>query len=331
MNEAPSSLEFFGLREQPFAATADPRYFYATRAYKDCLFRLWNNVDDRHGIAVVLGHYGTGKTTLLRKLLTGMAAEPKKYTTAVVASPIPSWTSFSLLEAIVAQFGLRPEQRSFVAYMEALNRFLLNNRRRVTTLIIDDAQNLNKRGQLELLRLVQNLETAQHKLLNLVFFAQLEWMHVLQAAPNFLQRVGMTYTLSPLSEEDTQALIAFRLEQAGAYHGPSFTAGAVRLIYTFAEGSPRVTINACRNALLVAAQLQTNEIGEDIVLHTIDKTTVPDTRKRARITAALQARDVPTTRRVAIRGASSAEDLRVQTQDERAARMLLNAAAREGI
>ena len=51
-----SFLSYFGLREQPFAATADPAYFYATREHKECLFRLWSNVDECHGIAVVLGN-----------------------------------------------------------------------------------------------------------------------------------------------------------------------------------------------------------------------------------------------------------------------------------
>ena len=110
VSETQSHLEFFGLREQPFAPTADPVYFYATREHKECLFRLWSSIDQRHGIAVVLGNYGTGKTTLLRKLMTGMAADPDRYNTAVVGSPIPSWTSFSLLESIVTQFGLRPPQ-----------------------------------------------------------------------------------------------------------------------------------------------------------------------------------------------------------------------------
>ena len=69
-----------------------------------------------------------------------------------------------------------------MAYMDTLNAYLVSNRDRINTLIIDDAQNLNKRGQLELLRLAQNLESPQHKLLNLVLFAQMEWMQVLRAA-----------------------------------------------------------------------------------------------------------------------------------------------------
>lgn len=288
--QAQSFLSFFGLHEQPFAATADPAYYYATAAHRECLFHLWNTVDERLGIGVVLGNYGTGKTTLLRKLLTGTRAHPEKYNTAVIASPIPSWTSFSLLENITAQFGLQPETRSFVAYMDALYQYLLASRHRITTLIIDDAQNLNKRGQLELLRLVQNLETPQHKLLNLILFAQLEWIPVLRAAPNFEQRISMTYTLGSISLQDTRNLIQFRLRQAGAAEqGPVFDDSAIKVIHAFAEGSPRVTVNLARNALLLAYQLRTRQIGQAIILHTIQRTTMPDDQKRARVADAVAA------------------------------------------
>lgn len=287
MTEDRFHLDIFGLREQPFAPTADPTYFCATRDHKSCLFRLWTSVDERHGIAVVLGNYGTGKTTLLRKLMTGMAANPDRYNTAVIGSPIPSWTSFALLEAIIKQFALRPEKRSFVAYMDALNQYLLANRGRISTLIIDDAQNLNKRGQLELLRLVQNLETPQHKLLNLVLFGQLEWTRVLQAAPNFAQRVNMTYTLEPLQLKEVKDFIEFRLQNAGAVgsRAPVFDDTAVAMIHAYSEGNPRVVVTLCRNSLLLAAQLKTNRVDQDIVMHTIDKTTMHDPEKEKQIRA----------------------------------------------
>lgn len=270
-------LNYFGFRKNPFAPTADPAFFYATRAHKECLFRLWRSIDERHGIAVVLGHYGTGKTTLLRKLIAGMRQNPDQYNTAVIGSPIPSWTSFSLLESIVTQFGVPRPERSFSEYMEALYRYLMQHRQRVNTLIIDDAQNLNKRGQLELLRLVQNLETPQHKLINLVLFSQLEWIPVLRAAPNFAQRVNMTYTLSPLDEASTRELINFRMRQAGASERmPFFEDVAIRLIHAYAGGSPRVTVSLCRNALLLAAQIKSRRIGRQIIVHTIEKTTLRD-------------------------------------------------------
>lgn len=333
MNDDRSHLKFFGLGEQPFAPTADPIYFYSTREHKSCLYRLWSSIDERHGIAVVLGNYGTGKTTLLRKLITGMASEPARYNTAVVGSPIPSWTSFSLLEAIVHQFGLRPSARSFGAYMETLNQFLMANHDKINTLIIDDAQNLNKRGQLELLRLVQNLETPQHKLLNLVLFAQLEWTHVLKAAPNFEQRINLTYTLAPLRPDEVRDFIAFRIAQAGGgERAPEFNELAIRMIHAYSEGNPRVIVTLCRNALLFAGQIETNQLNEDVVLHTIEKTTVPDDERRARAKAVLT-RPLAGTRRVSpsvekVRFGKETPRRAARTRDEHANELLLRAKTR---
>ena len=331
MEDLHSYLHFFGLREQPFAPTADPVYFYATRGHKECLFRLWSSIDERHGIAAILGNYGTGKTTLLRKLMTGMGADRERYNTAVIGSPIPSWTSFALLESVVLQFKLRPPKPSFVDYMEALNRYVMANRDRICTLIIDDAQNLNKRGQLELLRLIQNLETPQHKLLNLVFFAQLEWMPVLRAAPNFEQRINLTYTLPPIQVEEIRHFIDFRVKQAGAGEelGPVFDDDAVRGIHAYAEGNPRVIVTLCRNALLLASQIKTRLINREVVLHTIEKTTLPDPEKRARVLAASAVPGTPrpaaaAPRRGDGRGQAAAQSL--EQRDERAARILMKAA-----
>lgn len=339
MDGQQSLLTFFGFREHPFAPTADPVYFYATQAHKECLFRLWSSIDQRHGVCVVLGNYGTGKTTLLRKLITGMSVDREKYVAAVIGSPIPSWTSFALLESIVEQFGLSPARRSFADYMEALNRYLLDNRGRICTLIIDDAQNLNKRGQLELLRLVQNLETPQHKLLNLILFAQLEWIPVLKAAPNFEQRINTTFILEPLNASETRHFIEFRLHQAGGTtdRRPVFDDQAVALTHAYAEGNPRVVVNLCRNILLVAAQIRTRAIGRDLVLHAIEKTTVPDAEKRALLARAVLRLADTTAAKPAPQPASpaapasgitppAAPDRRLSERDERASRLLMRAA-----
>jgi general secretion pathway protein A len=283
-------LSMFGLHEQPFAPTADPTYFYATQEHKSCLFRLWSSIDERHGIAVVLGNYGTGKTTLLRKLMTGMAADRQRYNTAVIGSPIPSWTSFSLLEAIVNQFNLKPSKRTFGDYMESLSQYLMINRKRINTIIVDDAQNLNKRGQLELLRLVHNLETPQHKLLNLVFFSQLEWARVLEAAPNFQQRINLTYTLDALNGTDVRNFIKFRLAHAGAVgdKAPQFSDSAYEMILAYSEGNPRLIVTICRNILLFASQIRTRKIDHEMVYHTVQKTTMNNKEIQRRMDSAMQ-------------------------------------------
>lgn len=339
-------LSFFGLHEQPFAPTADPAYFLATRTHKECLFRLWNSIDSRQGIAVVLGNYGTGKTTLLRKLLLGMAADQDKYKVAVIGSPIPSWTSFALLEAVAAQFRLQPLKQSFVDYMESLYQYLLTDKGKINTLIIDDAQNLNKKGQLELLRLAQNLETQQHKLLNLVLFSQLEWVEVLRAAPNFEQRINMTYTLEPIKFEETRHFIEFRLRQAGMPASDAiFEEAAIQAVHAYAEGIPRVIVTVCRNSLLTAAHIRSRRVTADVVFHTIEKTTVPDAGRRARALAVLEpsAGGGPESEPVAqetfrpVQAESIKEIMReqeaagippVRSRDDRAAQMLLRAASR---
>jgi len=281
-------LNYFGLNEHPFAATADPAYFFATKHHRECLYRLWNHIDGRQGIAVVLGNYGTGKTTLLRKLLTGFESHPEKYNAAVIASPLPTWTSYSLLENIIAKFQLKPTESTIEAFINDLNRYLLVNRQRINTLIIDDAQNLNKREQLELPRLAQNLETRQHKLLNLVFFAQLEWIPILQAAPNFMQRINITFTLQPIGLEETGELIAYRLRAAGAgEQGPVFEESAIQAIHAYSGGNPRLIVTLCRNAMFAAARMHTRHIGQAIILHTIETTMPPEPERLAQVTSSL--------------------------------------------
>jgi len=162
--------------------------------------------------------------------------------------------------------------------MEAFNGYLLSNIGRINTLIIDDAQNLNERGQLELLRLVQNIETPQHKLLNLVLFAQLEWTAVLRAAPNFKQRINMTCTLKPVPLEETRSLIEFRVRQAGGVgnRAPVFDDGAIRLIHAYSKGNPRLIVTLCRNALLLAGQIRQRIINAEVILLTVEKNALPD-------------------------------------------------------
>ena len=289
MSENPQFvLNYFSLKEHPFASTADPAYFYATKQHRECLYRLWSHIDGRQGIAVVLGNYGTGKTTLLRKILTGFQEAPEKYNTAVIGSPLPTWTSYSLLESIIERFQLNPPESTIEAFISDLNRYLLANRNVINTLIIDDAQNLNKRGQLELLRLAQNLETRQYKLLNLIFFAQLEWIPILQAAPNFMQRINILFTLQPVSLDETRDLIEYRLRAAGTgEQGPVFEESAIRAIYAYSGGNPRMIVTLCRNSMFAAARLHTRRIGQAIVLHTIDTTMPPEPERYAQLTAAL--------------------------------------------
>ncbi len=330
MDNRDLELASLGLKEQPFAPTADPAYYFAAQPHTDCLARLWRHIDGGHGIALVVGGAGSGKTTLLRKLLTGMKADPERYCSAVLGSPIPAWTSFALLEAIVGKFHLCSTDGSVPAHMEALQEHLLSNRSRVNTLFIDDAQNLNKRGQLELLRLLQNLETAQRKLLNVILFAQESWVEVLQAAPSFTQRINTRCVLPPLDAENVRDLVAFRMEHAGGGNQgqPLFEEAALRTIHTYSEGNPRLAVNLCRDLLAAAIQRKTSTIGQNLVLQIIDKTALPNTQEPERPVRLLPEikKEVPATPPRLLEPSPPARPAQQQVKrEQRAADMLLRA------
>ena len=274
MSTLSQAMESRGLREQPFAPTADPNYLYATRELKTLLFRLWQHIDEQYGIAVILGEHGTGKTSLMRKVIAGMMQEPDRYNWAIIGSPLPTWKTSSLLESIAEQFALKPKDSSLDAHLQALNGYLLDNRDRITTLIIDDAQNLTKRGQLEILRLTQNLESAQRKFLNIVCFAHSGWLDILNAAPGFRQRINITSRIDALREDEVRDLISFRLRQAGWVrgHGTLFADDAYRVLGRLRDWDPRTLVGVCRNALQQALVTEEPRVTGDMIRHAVLKT-----------------------------------------------------------
>jgi type II secretory pathway predicted ATPase ExeA len=267
-------LSFFHLERDPFAPTADPELFYFTIEYERCIYGLKRSIDARYGIVMILGNYGTGKTSLMRALLAHISKRSQHYQTAIVASPNPAWTSNCLMESICEQFRIEvPRGSSLLQYQNAFNRFLYESRGLVNTLIIDDSQNLEKREHIELLRLLQNLETPQHKLLNLVLFGQLELIPQIQAHPNFAQRVNNAFVLKPMSYEDMKAMIEYRLAKSGCPQGDSvFEEEAYRTIFQYSEGVPREVITICRNSMMIAHRIRREKIPNSVVLYAINHT-----------------------------------------------------------
>lgn len=270
------TLEFFQLQRDPFAPTADPEFFHFTIEYERCIFGLKRSIDARYGITVILGNYGTGKTSLMRALLAHIARRKQVYQTAIISSPNPAWTSHCLMEAISEQFRMTvPKGASLHQYQNQFNHFLYENRSRINTLIIDDAQNLERREHIEVLRLLQNLETPQHKLLNLVLFGQLELIPHLQAHPNFQQRVNNAFVLRPMVYEEMKAMIRYRLAKAGYPHKEDiFEEEAYRTIFHYSDGVPREVITICRNSMMIAHRINRKRILNSIVLYAIKNTTV---------------------------------------------------------
>jgi general secretion pathway protein A len=269
-------LKFFNLARDPFAPTADPEFFHFTIEYERCIFGLKRSIDARYGIVLILGSYGTGKTSMMRALLSHISRRNPVYQTAILSSPNPDWSSQCLMEAICEQFRiLIAPGSSPYRYQNSFNQFLYESRDKINTLIIDDAQNLEKREQIEVLRLLQNLETPQHKLLNLVLFGQLELIPRIQASPNFSQRVNNAFVLKPMSPQDMRTMISYRLRKAGLPAGTDlFDEGAYEVIYDYSKGVPRDVIGVCRNAMMIAQRIGRPRIQRSIVQYAINNTMV---------------------------------------------------------
>ena len=263
---------YFGLREDPFSPACNPRFLYFAPLYKECFYRLLQSIDNRHGIVLVRGAPGFGKTSLAYALLA-YSDKRKDYLTRLTSVFAPTISPFGLMEMLIEGFQLESPRRSTSSYVAALQKFLREQDEKVVTVIIDEAQNL-KGPHLELLRLLHNIESPERKLWNMVLFAQPEVTRAVRAKPNFLQRISTTFTFSPLSEAEASRLITRRLQVAGLKRGGVFSKGAIREIANYAEGIPRVLVTCCRNAMITAARAREQRVTEEAVQFSIAATTI---------------------------------------------------------
>ena len=242
---------FFGLNEKPFSITPNPRYLYMSERHTEALAHLIYGIKDSGGFIQLTGEVGTGKTTLIRGLLQRL---PDSADIALVLNSQLSATEF--LAAILEELGIDlPEQHdSLKALTDALNEFLLENysKGRRTILIVDEAQNFAV-DVLEQIRLLTNLETAKHKLLQILLIGQPELRTTLARHDlrQLAQRITARYHLEALDQEDTDAYIQHRLKVAGATR-PIFDKTACRELYRLSGGIPRI-INVIADRALLGA------------------------------------------------------------------------------
>jgi len=257
--------EFFGLKENPFNLSPEPRYLFLSEHHRDALNCLIYGIKEKKGFVLLSGGIGLGKTTICRSLLNSLDDSVE---TALIFNTAIS--DEDLLETILAEFGIRirKETKTKKTYIDALNKFLLKNYAagKTAVLLIDEAQNLSY-GVLEQIRMLSNLETEQEKLLQIILIGQPELnATLLQPALRQLnERITVRYNLSPLSPPEVRAYIDHRLKVA---HGPgplSFTASAINLIYSFSEGIPRRINALCDRALLIAYTKNVSKISRKIV------------------------------------------------------------------
>ena len=243
-------LDFYGFSETPFSISPNPRFIFFSKTHKEAFALLLYGINKRYGFIELTGEVGTGKTTVLRTLLSQLDEE--KYRTALIFNP--SLSASDLMRAINREFGIPCQSANIAELLGELNRFLLeeNSAGRTVVLIIDEAQNLAP-DVLEQIRLISNLETDTAKLIQIILAGQPELGRLLEKPElrQINQRIALRYNLHPLDRDDFKAYIDHRLTMAGGRGKVSITRAALGWLYRYSRGTPRLINILCDRALLI--------------------------------------------------------------------------------
>jgi general secretion pathway protein A len=262
-------LEFYGFREKPFSLTPDPRFVFLSKNHREAFAHLLYGIDNRAGFIALTGEVGSGKTTVLRALLSNLNAE--RHRSALVFNPSLSPTA--LIQNINREFGISLPVSNDASALEVLNSFLIqqNVEGRTVVLVIDEAQDLEA-PVLEQIRLISNLETDRDKLIQIVLSGQPEFLQILEKNEmrQLNQRITVRTHLQPMDFEDTVAYINHRIRVAGRRGSVVFSRGALKRIYKYSRGFPRLINAACDRALLAGYTRDEGRITSRIAKEGID-------------------------------------------------------------
>jgi type II secretory pathway predicted ATPase ExeA len=255
--------DYFGFREQPFSVTPDPRFFYTNPHYQEAYANLVYAIRERRGFVVLTGEIGTGKTTLLRRLMEHL--EPNIHVVFFYNAVL---RFEDLLDVVCEDLGLAVQGQGHLHKIQALNQFLIEQVAKGGTvvLLLDEAQNLGEEV-LENLRLLSNLETSREKLLQIALVGQPELETKLDhpGLHQLKQRIASHYRLSRLGDDEVGPFIQYRLSAVGYTRQALFTPAAVQEIAFYAKGFPRLINILCDNALLMAYATSQKRVSAEII------------------------------------------------------------------
>jgi len=256
-------LEHYGLIEEPFGVTPDPRFLYLGSKHREALASLLYGTEANRGFLALIAKPGMGKTSLLFQYLEHLRDKAR---TAFVFQT--DCNSREFIRHILIDLGLDASGKDLPEMHEMLNQLLTEEMRagRRFILVIDEAQNL-KEKVLESVRLLSNFETPWMKLMQIVIAGQPQLAERLarSSLAQLRQRISLVIRIEPFMPEEINAYIDHRLWVAGYQGPPLFTSGARLMIAEHSEGIPRNINNICFNAMSIARALKQKTIDRDII------------------------------------------------------------------
>src|SRR3954449_12933739 len=261
-------LEFYGLKELPFALTPDPRFIYFTPSHTEVMANLHYGIESGKGLIVVTGEVGTGKTTMLRWVMQRL---DRTVLVGYIFNPRLSVTEF--YQHLATLFDIRNwETKSDLLFELGKVLDTRHSRGLRTVLIVDEAHGLSP-AVLEEIRLLCNFESDTAKQLQIVLTGQPELRDILNYPElrQLKQRVALRCNIKPLPNvEETEHYITSRLLVAGAERTDIFSPGAVDYIFRCSEGIPRQINNLCDNSMLTGFASGEATIGRSIIEEVAD-------------------------------------------------------------
>ncbi len=251
----------FGLLEEPFGATPDPRFFYRTSQHREAVATVVYAIQQRRGFALLVGKPGLGKTSVLFTAIRMLKGS------AQIAHLVnPCYDRSNVLDSILTSFGLEPAP-SPAANQRLFHDYLMKTRQEGgnCVVILDEAQHLD-RDTLEAIRLLSNFETAEGKLVQIVLAGQPALGEILEQpdCEQIRQRINAISSLTALTHDEVREYMAHRLATAGGGIG-LFSSSAINAIAAASGGVPRNINNICFNALTLAYAMERRQVGPDDV------------------------------------------------------------------
>lgn len=243
-------LTHFGLKAQPFQLTPDIGFLFMSEAHSRAKAYMDYTVWNREGFVVITGEIGSGKTTLIQKLLADL--DPSFVVAKIFQTQLDE---VEFLQAVLVEFGMNPFHAKKVELLDMLNTFIIDQflQKKQVLLVVDDAHNLSLKV-LEEIRLLAGLETRKEKILHVVLVGQppLRDSLDLPQMEQLAQRVKLRYHIRALSERELGDYIRFRLQIAGADNLGLFPPETLPVIYRYAGGIPRLVNTFCDTVLTCA-------------------------------------------------------------------------------
>jgi general secretion pathway protein A len=257
---------FYGFREKPFSLLPDPDFIFFSDKHRMALTMLQYGLMNQAGFTVITGEIGSGKTTLIRRLLS---EADHSFTVGLVSNT--HRTFGELLQWVLLAFNLEYRDKKKVELYQTLADFIVKeySQNRRTVLIIDEAQNLDAEA-LEELRMLSNINADKNQILQLILVGQPGLRETLRLPElhQFAQRIAVDYNLSPLSLEETWQYIRHRIEVAGGEPN-LFETKACAAVYYYTGGTPRLINVLCDTALVCGYAEQKMKINVDVVYEVV--------------------------------------------------------------